>query len=322
MHAIRQHEFGPAENLRYEETPDPRPQAGQVLVAVRAAGVHLLDASIRRGDAGGPFAVPELPMTPGREVAGVVTALGDDVDAGWLGKRVVAHLGAAHGGYAELAVAHAASLHELPDHVTEDAAVAMIGTGRTAYGVLRVAELSPDDVVLVPAAAGGLGALFVQEAKAVGARVVGAASTGKLEAVRDLGADLVVDYTRDDWADVVRAEVGEVSVALDGVGGTRGRQALELLGVGGRIVLFGWSSGEPTRIETADLYARGLTASVAVGPRILKKMNLRELETAALKALADGRLTPLTTSFPLSEAAAAHTALESRATTGKVVLRP
>ncbi|WP_433262939.1 zinc-binding dehydrogenase [Actinosynnema sp. CS-041913] len=322
MRAIRQHEFGPAENLRYEEVPDPEPQAGQVRVAVSAAGVHLLDTSIRKGETGGPFPAPELPMTPGREVAGVVVGLGAGVDASWLGKRVVAHLGMAHGGYAELAVANVAALHEVPDHVSDDAAVAMIGTGRTAYGVLRVAELTKDDVVLVPAAAGGLGALFVQEAKAVGAKVVGAASTGKLDVVRDLKADLVVDYTLDDWSDEVRAEFGEVTVVLDGVGGQRGRQALELLGIGGRIILFGWSSGEPTRIETADLYSRGLTASVAVGPRILKKMNLRDLETLALAALAEGRLTPLTTTFALSAAADAHTALENRTTSGKVVLKP
>ncbi|MBB5959273.1 NADPH2:quinone reductase [Saccharothrix tamanrassetensis] len=322
MRAIRQHEFGPAETLRYEETPDPVPRTGQVRVTVRAAGVHLLDTSLRRGEAGGPFPLPDLPMTPGREVAGVVSALGDGVDPAWLGRRVVGHLGAAHGGYAELAVANVASLHELPDHVSDESAVAMIGTGRTSRGVLNVAELTGDDVVLVPAAAGGLGALLVQEARAVGAKVVGAVSTGKLDVVRELGADLVVDYTRDDWADRVRDGFGEVSVVLDGVGGVPGRQALELLGIGGRIVLFGWSSGEPTRIETADLYSRGLTASVAVGPRILKRMNLRELETSALKALADGRLVPLTTSFPLADAAGAHTALENRATTGKVVLKP
>jgi len=322
MRAIRQHEFGPAGVLRWEEVPDPRPAGGQVAVEVRAAGVHLLDTSLRRGEDGGPFRLPELPMTPGREVAGVVVGLGDGVDGRWAGKRVVAHLGAAHGGYAELAVADAASLHELPDHVSDDAAVAMVGTGRTAIGVLRVAAPTADDVVLVPAAAGGLGALLVQGAKAVGARVVGAASTAKVDLVRGLGADLVVDYTDDGWADEVRAAVGEVTAVLDGVGGARGRQALELLGVGGRIVLFGWSSGEPTRIGTADLYARGLTASVALGPRMLRTMSLRELEEEALLALSTGRLTPVTTVFPLADAAEAHTALENRVTTGKVVLKP
>jgi NADPH2:quinone reductase len=318
MHAIRQHEFGPAENLRYEATPDPEPGAGQVRITVASAGVHLLDTGIRRGEGGGPFPLPELPMTPGREVAGVVTALGDGVGPHWLGKRVVAHLGQASGGYAELAVANVTSLHELPDHVSDDAAVAMIGTGRTAVGVLRIAELTADDVVLVTSAAGGLGALFVQEAKALGAKVVGVASTAKLDLVRQLGADVVADYTRPGWAD----GIGEVTVVLDGVGGDVGRTALELLGVGGRIVLFGWTSGERTRLDSGDLYTRGLTATVAVGPRMMKGTDLRGLEELSLRALVEGRLIPLTTTFPLSEAAKAHTALEGRATVGKVVLKP
>ncbi|MFD1150032.1 zinc-binding dehydrogenase [Saccharothrix hoggarensis] len=318
MRAIRQHEFGPAETLRYEEAPDPEPGPGQVRITVSAAGVHLLDTSIRRGEAGGPFPLPELPMTPGREVAGVVTKLGEGVEARWLGKRVTAHLGQASGGYAELAVAGVASLHALPDHVSDDAAVAMIGTGRTAVGVLRIAGITADDVVLVTSAAGGLGALFVQEAKAVGARVVGAASTAKLDLVRELGADVAADYTRPGWSD----GIGPVTVVLDGVGGEPGRAALDLLGVGGRIVLFGWSAGEPTRIETADLYRLGITATVAVGPRMMKGTSLRGLEEMSLRALAEQRLTPLTTTFPLSEAAKAHAALEGRATTGKVVLKP
>ncbi|NUT53840.1 MAG: zinc-binding dehydrogenase [Saccharothrix sp.] len=318
MHAIRQHEFGPAGNLRFERVPDPEPGPGQVRVTVSAAGVHLLDTTIRRGESGGPFPLPRLPMTPGREVAGVVTKLGDGVEPRWLGTRVVAHLGQASGGYAELAVVNTASLHALPDHVSDDAAVAMIGTGRTAFGVLRVAELDRDDVVLVTSAAGGLGALFVQEAKAVGAKVIGVASTPKLDLVRGLGADVVADYTRPGWAD----GIGEVTVVLDGVGGENGRQALERLAIGGRVLLYGWTSGEPTRIETADLYRLGISATVVVGPRMMKGTSLRGLEEAALAALAEGRLTPPTTTFPLSEAAGAHTALEGRATVGKVVLKP
>ncbi|MGM1061270.1 zinc-binding dehydrogenase [Saccharothrix sp. Mg75] len=318
MHAIRQHEFGPAGTLRWEEVPDPEPAAGQVRVAVAAAGVHLLDTTIRSGASGGPFPLPELPTTPGREVAGVVTALGDGVGGHWLGKRVVAHLGRASGGYAEVAVADASALHALPDHVPDEHAVAMIGTGRTAVGVLRIAEPTADDVVLVTSAAGGLGALFVQAAKAVGARVVGAASTAKLDLVERLGADLAVDYTRPGWA----GDVGEVSLVLDGVGGAAGRAALELLGVGGRVVLFGWSAGEPTRLDTGDLYRLGITATVAVGPRMVRGTSLRGLEERSLAALAEGRLTPLTTVFPLRDAAGAHAALEGRATTGKVVLVP
>src|SRR5215207_3780210 len=103
MHAIQQHAFGPAENLVYEEVDDPVPGEGQARIAVETAGVHLVDTLIRKGETGGPFPLPDLPMIPGREVAGTVDATGSGVDGRWLGQRVVAHLGMASGGYAELA---------------------------------------------------------------------------------------------------------------------------------------------------------------------------------------------------------------------------
>src|SRR4051794_4976053 len=119
MYAIRQEEFGPAENLRYQEVDDPLPGEGQVRIKVEAAGVHLLDTSIRSGESGGPYGLPELPMTPGREVAGVVDALGAGVPEDWRGARVAAHLGpGGSGGYAQLAIAKAASLHRIPDSVS------------------------------------------------------------------------------------------------------------------------------------------------------------------------------------------------------------
>jgi NADPH:quinone reductase len=327
MHAIRQYEFGPASNLRYEEAPDPRPGPGQVRIAVAAAGIHLLDTTILSGASGGPFPLPALPMTPGREVSGVVDALGEGVDPSWLGKRVVAHLGQPSGGYAELALAGAGALHELPDGLADDAAVAMIGTGRTTMGILETSALTAEDVVLITAAAGGIGSLVIQEARNVGAASVGVAGGAtKVDVVRRLGATVAVDYTRPGWAEEVRSGLDgrEVTVVLDGVGGALGRGALELLGVGGRLLMFGWASGEPIPLSAMDLFARGLTAGVAVGPKLLSRPGgLRELETRALDAAATGRLIPLIgQTFPLAKAADAHAALETRATTGKVVLKP
>ena len=174
MHAIQQHEYGPPGKLLYEELPDLVPAEGQVRIAVEAAGVHLIDTAIRRGESWG-YPVPELPMVPGREVAGLVDDVGPGVNGEWSGRRVVAHLGPVSGGYAERAVVSAESLHEISEGLAADAAVAGIGTGRTAMAILEVAELSPDDVVLVTAAAGGLGNLFVQAALGVGATVVGVA---------------------------------------------------------------------------------------------------------------------------------------------------
>ena len=326
MHAIRLHEFGPPENLRYEEVEDPVPGPGQVRVAVTAAGVHLLDTRLRAGEAGGPLPLPELPSIPGREVAGRVDALGPGVAEEWLGRRVVAHLGPASQGYAERAVTDAGRLHAVPDGVPDEAAVAMIGTGRTAMAVLEAAALTADDVVVVPAAAGGLGALLVQAAVDAGAFVVGlAGGAAKVAIVRDLGAHVALDYRRETWPAEVRDALDgrEVTVVLDGVGGAAGRSALELLAPGGRLLMFGYSEGTPTPVTSEDVWARGITVTTAIGVRLMRRPGgLRELEERALAAAAEGRLTPLRTAFPLKDAGAAHAALEARATTGKVVLVP
>jgi NADPH2:quinone reductase len=203
----------------------------------------------------------------------------------------------------------------------------MIGTGRTAMGVLETADLVAKDVVLVTAAAGGLGTLFVQAAGQIGAEVVGlAGGPRKVEQVRRQGATAAVDYLEPGWPDRVRAALDgrAPTVLLDGVGGEAGRAAFDLLGPGGRVVMFGWSSGSMLEITTADLAARALSATWALGPRIMQRPGgVRELETRALEEAAAGRLVPLVgQTFPLAEAAAAHTALETRATTGKVVLVP
>ena len=325
MHAIRQYEFGPPENLRYEELPDPQPAAGEVRIAVEASGVHLIDTAIRNGEGPAYYARPQLPMVPGREVAGVIDALGPHVDESWIGRRVVAHLGLASGGYAESAAAPEAALHEIPVGLAADAAVAMIGTGRTAMAILETAALQADDVVLATAAAGGLGSLFIQAASNAGATAIGVAGgPEKAERVRQLGATAAVDYLAAEWPERVRDALGErqLSVALDGVGGALGRHALELLGPGGRMVVFGWSSGEPTELTTMDVFGRSLTVTTGLGPDFGNPARKRELEASALAEAAAGRLVPLLTRFRLASAAAAHTALESRATVGKTLLVP
>jgi NADPH2:quinone reductase len=321
MKAIRLHAFGPAENLLYEEVPEPVPAAGMVLVDVEAAGVHLVDTMIRAGATGGsPIPVPELPTIPGREVAGRVSAVGPDVSSSWVGKRVVVHLGMVPGGYAERAVAKVESLYEIPDHVDAAQAVAAIGTGRTTAGILRQARLTADDVVLVTAAAGGIGSYLVQAARNVGATVVGlAGGPAKVELVRSLGAQYAIDYRDPEWAAALRGSP-EITVLLDGVGGPNGQKAFELLGVGGRAFMFGWSGGGPIQFTHEDLMSRGLTAGWAIGAKLTRQ--LRELEAAALDETVSGRWKALTTTFPLSDAAAAHHALENRTTTGKVVLIP
>ncbi|MFF3322196.1 zinc-binding dehydrogenase [Streptomyces sp. NPDC002889] len=331
MHAIRLHAFGPAENLTYETTDDPVPGPGQVRIAVAAAGVHLLDAALREG-VQGPYPAPvELPTVPGREVAGTVESLGENTDPGWLGKRVVAHLGMNPGGYAELAVTDSARLHTVPDHLDEAAAVAMIGTGRTTLGILQFTELGPDDIALVPAAAGGIGTLIVQYAKNAGATVIGlAGGPEKVARVQANGADLALDYTLPDWPGQARAHLGDrnATVVYDSVGGPTGRKAVDLLGKGGRHIVFGWSSqdlldGTPLTFTDEELTERGITSESVLGPVMLDRAGgLRALETRALAEAAAGRLRPAVHRFPLDQAASAHHALENRGTIGKVVLVP
>ncbi|MEU0404630.1 zinc-binding dehydrogenase [Streptomyces sp. NPDC006197] len=331
MHAIRLHAFGPAENLTYEETPDPVPGPGQVRVRVAAAGVHLLDTALREG-ATGPFPAPAaLPTIPGREVAGTVDALGEGTDPAWLGRRVVAHLGMNPGGYAELAVTDAARLHALPDHLGEAEAVAMIGTGRTTLGILGFTELGPDSVAIVPAAAGGIGTLLVQYAKNAGATVIGlAGGPSKVALVEANGADLAVDYLKPDWPDEVRAYLGDrpATVVFDSVGGDTGRAAVDLLGKGGQHLVFGWSGAGldegALTFTPEELAARGITSESVLGPVMIQKAggDVRTLELAALDAAATGTLRPAVHRFPLARAAEAHRALENRGTTGKVVLVP
>ncbi|GGU96509.1 NADPH2:quinone reductase [Streptomyces cavourensis] len=333
MHAVRLHAFGPAENLTYERIEDPVPGPGQVRIAVEAAGVHLLDTALREGRTG-PYPAPaELPTVPGREVAGTVESVGEGTDPGWLGKRVVAHIGMAPGGYAELTVTEADKLHEIPAALGAAEAVAMIGTGRTTLGILGFTDLGPDSVAVVTAAAGGIGTLLVQYAKNAGATVIAlAGGPAKAARAEANGADLALDYTLPDWPDRARAFLDAnglwATVVFDSVGGATARSAVGLLGRGGQHVVYGWSGeglhdGQPLTFTPEELAERGITSASVLGPRMIERGGgLRGLETRALAEAAAGRLRPAVQRYPLAEAAAAHRALETRGTVGKVVLEP
>ncbi len=262
MLAIRHHEFGPADILVLDQLEDLTPSRGEVRIEVAACGVHLLDTTLRRGEPG-PMPAPELPTIPGREVAGVVDRVGEGVDAGWVGRRVVAHLGMVPGGYAEQAVTDVSKLFVVPDEVGLPEAVAAVGTGRTALGILELEPPRAGDRVLVLSAAGGLGWLLVQGTHERGATVVAAArGPERTRRLAALTPELVVDYGDEGWTGRVQA-TGGVDLVYDGVGGQLGRSALELLRPGGRLVMFGFSSGAPTRFDTSDVVSRGLSVDGA-----------------------------------------------------------
>ncbi|MFI9384761.1 zinc-binding alcohol dehydrogenase family protein [Kutzneria sp. NPDC052558] len=320
MKAVRHHRFGPPEVLVLEDVPDPTPGPGQLLVKVAAAGVNYADVMLR-GEAG-PTARfrPEvtLPATPGLEVAGPVLAAGPDTDTALVGRRVTAFV--PNGGYAELALVPAAGAVPVPDGLDDNRALALLSQGATAVGVIDAARLTAEDTVLVEAAGGGIGTLLVQLAKQAGATVIAAASSErKLDVARKLGADRVVDYSRDGWTE----EVGPVTVVLETVGGRTGTEAFQLLAerTGTRMVVYGFASGEPADITAADLFSVGaalIPFSLGRNPELLADLNRRALDLGTA-----GRLDPVIGSvLPLAEAAAAHRAFEDRTAIGKMVLTP
>lgn len=326
MRAVIQREFGGPHVLVVEEIGLPEPGEGQVRVRVAAAGVHAVDTNIRQGDGPPSMPRPSLPMTPGREVAGTVDAVGPDVDGMLVGARVVAHVGFLNGGYAEYALAPAGALHAVPNEVTFPQAVASIGTGRTAQYVLDEARMQTTDVVIVPGASGGLGSQLVQLILSSGAMVVALyGGEVKRAVVEGLASDsesfFALDATDESWPSQMTRLLGErePSLLIDGVGGATGRAAFEALGRGGRVVIIGWSSGEVVRIDTDDIVGRSLTVAVPLGRPVSQ---LRELETRALAAVAEGRVIPLVDEYSLERAADAHAAIEQRGQRGKVVLIP
>jgi NADPH2:quinone reductase len=315
MRAVWLKEFGPPEVLEAGDAPEPTVRPGMALIDVAWANITFVETQIRAG--GGPFQ-PELPVIPGNGVGGVVTAVGANVDASLIGTRIVSSTGGS-GGYAERAVVDAATLFEVPDGVALDDAVALLADGRTAMWLMAAAQVRGGERVLVEAAAGGVGTLLVQLARAAGARVVAAAGGArKVEVARGLGADLAVDYREPAWVDRVRAAVGGVDVVFDGVGGAIATSAFELLDSGGRMVSFGLASGEWAAISPDAAAAHGVTL---VRPAPPTPAETRVLTERALGEAAAGRLRPLIGQrFPLEQAAKAHAAIESRATIGKTLL--
>ncbi|QFG24905.1 zinc-binding dehydrogenase [Actinomadura sp. WMMB 499] len=311
MRAVWLTGLGGPEVLVAGEAPDPAPGDGRALVAVEFANITFVETQMRAGGPS-PFTV-EPPVIPGNGVGGVVTAVGAGADPALVGRRVVSATGGS-GGYAELAAVDAAGVFEVPDGLALDDAVALLADGRTATMMLRAAGPRPGERVLVEAAAGGVGTLLVQLAKAAGAVVVAAVGGArKAEVARGLGADEVVDYREPGWT----AGVGAVDVVFDGVGGGVAREAFTLLRGGGRMVSFGLASGEWAQVPEGDAAARGVTL---VRPEATPE-EMRGFTETVLADAARGMVRPLIGQrYPLADAAGAHAAIESRATVGKTLL--
>jgi NADPH2:quinone reductase len=318
MRAVIMRRFGPPGVLEPVTIPSPVPGPGEVAVDVEFAGVTFVETQIRAGRPPRPEMLPALPAILGNGVGGTVAEAGDGVDPGLIGRRVVASLNGT-GGYASRAVADAARLLEVPAALTVRDAVALLADGRTALSLAGVAGLLPGDTVLVEAAAGGVGTLLVQLARNAGARVVGLArGERKLEVIRELGADVAVDYGDGDWARRVRDAAGGADVVFDGVGGDIGRTAFGLLGPGGRFCPFGMASGS----------FAGVTGELASERQVTVRADFRadpaqlaEFARTALAEGAAGRIRPVIgQEADLARAAEGHAAIEARATIGKTLL--
>lgn len=309
MRAVWLTEFGGPEVLVGGDAPEPVAGPGQVVVDVAYAGVTFVETQFRRAGVG-PFAI-RPPAVPGNGVGGVVASVGADVDPSLVGARVITSTGG-RGGYAERAVADAADLVVVPEGLELDAAVALLADGRTAVMNLRAVGPVAGQRVLILAAAGGVGTLLVQLARAAGATVVGAAG-GKGELLVSLGAS-PVDYREAGWA----SRVSPVDVVFDGVGGALAREAFGLLRDGGRMSSYGLAGGAWADITDEEAAARGVTLVSSSRP---SASELRSLVSSALAEAAAGRLRPVIGQrFPLERAADAHAAIEARATVGKTLL--
>ncbi len=308
MRAIVQHVLGGPEVLVLSEVDRPEPGPTEILVRVHAAGVNPVDWKVRRG--GGFLGTP--PFTVGWDVSGVVERVGAGVTRFAEGDEVfgMPRFPREAAAYAEYVAAPSRHFARKPSAVDHVAAGALPLAGLTAWqSLVDTADVRPGQRVLVHAAAGGVGHLAVQVAKARGAYVLGTASADKHAFVRDLGADKVIDYTAVDFTEAVR----DVDVVLDTVGGDYGQRSLATLRPGGMLVsITGLSSAASLR---AAAIARGVRAAVL----------LVEPDHAGLAQLsglvADGRLRPVVAAtFPLAEAARAHELGETGRTAGKIVL--
>lgn len=309
-------EFGGPEVLVIKESADPTAGPGEVVLDVTVSGVQSLDTYLRRGQ-WPEFLPAPPPYVPGLEAAGMVIDVGEGVDSAWLGRRVVASLTA--GGYATRAVAAVDLITAVPDELPLEQAMALLNDGSTAFALLEVSPVDQGESVLVLPAAGGLGSVLTQLLANARARVIGAArGDAKLDLIKDLGAELAVDYGRPDWLD----GVGSVDLVFDGVSGDLGRAAFDAVRAGSRYSNYGNASGAETSADPEEAAARGIRY---IGMEQLETFQADRQRRIAqvLELAATGRIRPIIgRTYPLDQVAEAHRAIEARELVGKVLLTP
>jgi NADPH2:quinone reductase len=322
MKAIRVQHTGGPEVMELVEVPVPQTKLGEALVKVSVAGVNSIDGYFRDGR----FRTP-LPFIPGQEGAGVVTALGPQVKTVKVGDRVA--WSGALGSYAEYVAAPEEHLVPVPAAITDEQAAAAMMHGLTAHYLVNDAhKLKAGETALVHAAAGGVGLLLVQMAKAVGARVIGTTSSDeKAKLAREAGADEVIVFTRQDFeTEVKRLTNGKgVEVVYDGVGRDTFEKNLNVMKLRGMLVLFGMSSGPVPPVDPARLAEKGslFMARTTLAHFTATHEELLARTSSLFGMIAEGRLkVRIAKTYPLAEAPQAHRDMEARKAAGKLLLVP
>jgi len=322
MKAVRVHQYGGLEALKYEEVPVPEPGEGEARVKIEAIGVNFLDVYQRIGRYQGT-----PPFTLGQEAAGTVDEVGPGVTEVKPGDRVV--YASVQGSYAEYAIVPSWRLAPVPEGVDAQKAVAMMIQGMTAHYLTHSTyPLKPGETALVHAAGGGTGQLLVQLAKLCGARVIGTVSTEEKAArAREAGADEVILYTQTDFESEVKRLTNNagVDVVYDSVGKDTFDKSLNCIRRRGYMVLFGQSSGSVAPIDPQTLNAKGslyltrpfLAHYTADRTELLGRVNdlFNWIATGELKVRIDK-------TFPLADSGEAHRYLEDRQSKGKLLLIP
>jgi NADPH2:quinone reductase len=316
--------FGGPEVLVPTTVADPVPGPGEVVVAADVADVLFLDVMLRAG-LGTQFFPVRPPYVPGSGVAGEVVAVGDGVDPAWVGRSAVAHTGThgGSGGYAQQVAVPVGAVVALPAGLDAPRAAALLHDGATALGLLDSIGVRPKEWVLVTGAAGGLGILLVQAARAAGAHVLAAArGRRKLDLALERGAEAAVDYSDPDWTLAAVAATGGTApdVVFDGVGGPIGQAAFGIVADGGRFSAHGAPAGGFAPIDPGEARRRGVTVR-GIDQVQFSPEDRTAFVTRALAEGAAGGLSPLIgQTFPLEAAADAHSAVEARTVVGKTLL--
>jgi NADPH2:quinone reductase len=316
-------QLGPLSDLVVEDADRPNPGEGQVVVDVRAAGVNFVDGLLCQGQ----YQIkPPVPFYPGGEIAGEVSAVGDGVTGVAVGDRVIASTG--FGGFAEQVVVPALSLVAMPDGLGFGQAATIIQSyGTILFTLTRRTSVHPGEWVLVLGAGGGIGLAAIDLARALGARVIAAASTKeKLDQALAMGAEATIAYEDEDLK--VRARElsgGGVDIVIDPVGGRHSEPALRATGPFGRFCVIGFASGPIASVPLNQVLLKNRTVvGVDWGAWTFRDpIGNREMLAELVAMIGDSRLHPtVPTEYPLEEAAAVMSGLIDRSLSGKAVLVP